>query len=63
MNAKYRTDKNPIERGCQCYTCQNYSRAYLRHLFWAKEMLAGRLATIHNLHFMMELMKEIRKNI
>jgi len=63
MNAKYRTDKNPIEKGCQCYTCQNYSCAYLRHLFWAKEMLAGRLATIHNLYFMMELMKKIRKNI
>jgi queuine tRNA-ribosyltransferase/7-cyano-7-deazaguanine tRNA-ribosyltransferase len=63
MNAKYKTDKAPIEKNCKCYTCQNYSRAYLRHLFWAKEMLAGRLATIHNLHFMMELMKEIRNKI
>ncbi len=63
MNARFKTDKNPIEKGCQCYTCQNYSCAYLRHLFWAKEILAGRLSTIHNLHFMMELMKEIRKNI
>ncbi len=63
MNARFRTDKNPIEKECQCYACQNYSRAYLRHLFWAKEMLAGRLATIHNLYFMMELMKEIRENI
>ena len=63
MNAKYKTDKNPIEKGCQCYTCQNYSRAYLRHLFWAKEILAGRLATIHNLYFMTQLMKKIRKSI
>ncbi|MFA6437314.1 MAG: tRNA guanosine(34) transglycosylase Tgt [Candidatus Paceibacterota bacterium] len=63
LNARYRTDKNPIEKGCQCYTCQNHSRAYLRHLFWAKEMLGPRLATIHNLHFMMKLMKEIRENI
>jgi len=63
LNTRYRTDKNPIEKGCRCYTCQNHSRAYLRHLFWSKEMLGPRLATIHNLHFMMELMKEIRKNI
>jgi len=63
LNARYRTDRNPIEKGCQCYTCQNHSRAYLRHLFWAKEMLGPRLATIHNLHFMMGLMKEIRESI
>jgi queuine tRNA-ribosyltransferase len=63
LNARYRTDKNPIGKDCQCYTCQNHSRAYLRHLFWAKEMLGPRLATIHNLHFMMELMKEIRESV
>ena len=63
MNARFREDKNPIEKDCQCYTCQNYSRAYLRHLFQAGELLAPRLATIHNLHFMTNLMKEIRKTI
>jgi queuine tRNA-ribosyltransferase/7-cyano-7-deazaguanine tRNA-ribosyltransferase len=63
LNARYRADKNPVEKDCQCYTCQNHSRAYLRHLFWAKEMLGPRLATIHNLHFMMELMKKIRESI
>ncbi len=63
MNARYRDDRSPIEKGCKCYTCQNYSRAYLRHLFWAGEMLAPRLASIHNLYFMANLMKEIRANI
>ena len=62
-NAKFKTDKNPIEKNCKCYACQNYTRAYLRHLFQAKELLAPRLASIHNLHFMTELMKEIRENL
>jgi len=63
FNSRYQSDKNPIEKECRCYTCQNYSRAYLRHLFWAKEMLGPRLATIHNLYFMSRLMKTIRENI
>jgi queuine tRNA-ribosyltransferase len=63
MNARFKTDSLPIEKGCKCYTCQNYTRAYLRHLFQAKELLAPRLASIHNLYFMTELMKEIRENI
>lgn len=53
----------PIENGCTCYTCQNYSRAYLHHLFKAKELTSMTLASIHNLHFMVELMKSYRTNI
>lgn len=53
----------PIEEGCNCYTCQNYSRAYLHHLFKAKELTSMTLASIHNLHFMVELMESFRKSI
>ena len=52
-----------IEEGCSCYTCQNYSRAYIHHLFKAKELTSMTLASIHNLHFMVELMKSFRNNI
>jgi queuine tRNA-ribosyltransferase len=62
-NAQYERDAAPIEAGCQCYTCRNFSRAYLRHLFKAGEMLASRLATIHNVHFLLELMRDIRAAI
>lgn len=62
-NAKYATDTRAVDETCSCYTCQNYSRAYLRHLLKAGEQLAHSLATIHNLHFMAELMKEIRKSL
>jgi len=62
-NACYRDDPRPIEEGCTCYTCRRYSRAYLRHLFEAKELLGLRLATIHNLHFLTELMRQIRRAI
>ncbi len=62
-NAAYKTDPRPIEEGCECYTCQNFSRAYLHHLFIAKEILAMRLATIHNLYFLESLMRQIRKAI
>ena len=62
-NAIYKTDLRPIEEHCECYTCQNFSRAYLHHLFIAKEILAMRLATIHNLHFLESLMREIRRAI
>ena len=53
----------PIEATCSCYTCQNYSRAYIHHLFKAKELISMSLASIHNLHFMVELMKSFRNNI
>lgn len=62
-NAAYRTDPRPIEKDCVCYTCQNFSRAYLHHLFLAKEILAMRLATVHNLHFLESLMRHIRTSI
>ncbi len=62
-NAEYALDFSPIEPGCGCYTCANFSRAYLRHLFKAGEILGHRLLTIHNLHFTLTLMKEIRKAI
>ncbi len=62
-NAKFKNDFSPIDKNCQCYTCQNYSRAYLSHLFRAKEMLAGTLASIHNLYFITNLVDKIRQSI
>ena len=52
-----------MDAACSCYTCRNYSRAYLRHLFMAKEILAANLNTIHNLHYYVGLMADIRKAI
>lgn len=62
-NEKYRDDMSPIEEGCQCPTCQRHSRAYIRHLFKAKEMLAMRLCVTHNLYFYNMLMSEIRETL
>jgi len=62
-NARYRSDERPIEPGCSCYTCTHHSRAYLRHLFVAKELLSYRLNTIHNIHYFMTLMKKMRRAI
>jgi len=59
----YKEDFTPIEEDCGCYTCKHYTKAYLNHLFKAKEHLAGRLATIHNLYFMQWFILEIRKAI
>jgi len=61
MNAKYEDDESPIDPNCNCPTCQKHSRAYIRHLFKAKEMLGMRLAVTHNLYFYNHLMIEIRK--
>lgn len=63
MNAKYKTDFTPIESDCDCSTCKNYTRAYLAHLFRAEELFAYRLASIHNLHFVVNLVKKIRQSI
>ncbi|MBC2581151.1 tRNA guanosine(34) transglycosylase Tgt [Clostridium sp. DJ247] len=63
LNAKFELDEKPIDEGCQCPTCKNYSRAYIRHLFKAKEMLAMRLCVLHNLYFYNKLMQEIRDAI
>ena len=60
LNAKHELDDNPISETCNCSVCQKYSRAYIRHLFKAKEMLAMRLSVIHNLHYYNNLMAEIR---
>ena len=63
MNAKYELDKRPIDEGCNCPTCRNYTRGYIRHLFKAKEMLAMRLCVLHNLYFYNKLMEDIRNAI
>ena len=75
MNAKYKDDFNSIERDCGCYVCKNpapyeaegsrsgYTLAYLSHLFHGKEMLAATLATIHNLYYIINLVKKIRQSI
>lgn len=60
MNAKYELDSKPIDEGCGCPACKHYSRAYIRHLFKAKEMLAMRLCVLHNLYFYNKLMEDIR---
>ena len=62
-NAKYKDDFSPIDEKCNCYTCRNYSRAYLRHLIIAEEILALQLATIHNLYFYLDLVRQARKQI
>lgn len=62
-NARYREDTRPLQEGCSCYTCRNYSRAYLRHLDNCGEILGARLNTIHNLHFYLGLMAGIRASI
>lgn len=62
-NARFAKDSRPIDPSCTCYTCRHYSRAYLRHLFIAKELLAHRLNTIHNLHYFLHLTSEMRKAI
>ena len=61
MNAKYELDERPIDETCTCPACSRYSRAYIRHLFKAKEMLAMRLCVLHNLHFFNTMMEEIRQ--
>ncbi|MCB2285496.1 tRNA guanosine(34) transglycosylase Tgt [Clostridium algidicarnis] len=63
MNAKFELDKRPIDEGCDCPACKNYTRAYIRHLFKAKEMLAMRLCVLHNLYFYNKLMEEVRDSI
>ena len=63
FNAKYELDEDPIEEGCQCPACRRYSRAYIRHLLKAKEMLGMRLCVLHNLYFYNHMMEEIREAI
>lgn len=62
-NSRHREDQAPVDERCGCYTCRNYSRAYLRHLFVSREILAYHLNTIHNLYYYLNLMQEIRDAI
>jgi len=62
-NAVHQDDTGPIDPLCDCYTCQNYSRSYLRHLHRCKEILGARLNTIHNLHYYQSLMADLRQAI
>jgi len=63
VNAAFARDTRPIDENCGCYTCQNFNRAYLRHLISAKEMLAATLLSIHNLYTLISLMNDIRQAI
>lgn len=62
-NAVYYNDPRPVDEECSCYTCRNYSRAYLRHLYMAREIMASQLNTIHNLHYFVNLMAAMRRAI
>ncbi len=62
-NAQFVTDKNPIDPECECYTCKHYTRAYVSHLYKADEILGKRLGTLHNVHFIINLAKKMRKAI
>jgi tRNA-guanine transglycosylase len=62
-NKVYELDDRPLDEGCDCYACRNYTRGYIRHLFKAKEILGQRLATYHNLHFLIKLMNDSREAI
>lgn len=63
LNENFKEDKSPLDKNCKCYVCQNFSRAYIRHLFKAEELLAYTLATYHNLYFFQNLMAEMRESI
>ena len=60
-NAKYKEDQTPLDETCSCYACRNFSRAYLHHLHRSKEILGARLNTIHNLHYYLDLMRQMRE--
>lgn len=63
FNAQFKDDMDPVDKSCNCYTCKNYSRAYISHLFRSKEMLAATLLSIHNLYFVVDLVKRARQAI
>jgi len=60
---EFKKDAGPLDPGCTCYTCQNFSRAYLRHMFMSREILSMRLNTIHNIHFFLEFFRQMRRAI
>jgi queuine tRNA-ribosyltransferase len=63
LNSAFSRDERPVVAGCTCYTCQHFSRAYLRHLFIAKEMLAATLLSIHNIHTLLQLTRDMRQAV
>lgn len=63
VNAAFRRDERPLEEGCACYTCQHFTRAYVRHLVIAREMLAATLISIHNLHTLLEMARQMRQHL
>jgi queuine tRNA-ribosyltransferase len=62
-NRRFKEDFSPLDEDCGCYTCQNHSRAYLRHLFNSEEILGMRLASLHNVFFYVDLMKQARQAV
>jgi queuine tRNA-ribosyltransferase len=62
-NRRYQDDQRPVDEACACYTCRHYSRAYLRHLYMAREILSSQLNTIHNLHYFVDLMARMRRAV
>ncbi len=62
-NARYKDDTRPVDPSCSCHTCENFSRSYLHHLHRSNEITGARLNTYHNLHFYLQIMKEIREAI
>lgn len=62
-NARHQRDQRPVDEACSCYTCRHFSRAYLRHLFMSREILASTLNTIHNVHYYLQLMAQMRTAI
>lgn len=63
LNASYAHDRSPIDAECTCYTCSHFTRAYIRHLIVAKEMLASTLISIHNIHTLLSLVRQMRQSI
>src|SRR3989344_5040350 len=63
MNEEFRDDSKPLDENCGCYTCKSYSRAYIAHLFRAKEILAYTLASIHNIHFIVSMVDKMRETM
>ncbi|MFA6431729.1 MAG: tRNA-guanine transglycosylase, partial [Candidatus Margulisiibacteriota bacterium] len=61
--AEFERDFTPIDPECDCYACKNFSKAYIRHLFWAREITAMHLLTIHNLRFFMRMLAKVREGI
>ena len=62
-NKQFATDKNPLDTHCSCYTCKHYSRAYIRHLFMAKELFGITLLSLHNVHYLIHYVNNIRQSI